>query len=662
MSELRIDSQALFGAFAALSNPYTGIGTSRSKTENVQINTSKTRLTRQSLEALPYRDELLRKAVFLYPECAAKAWFHLAIANNSSGDNLPDLMMEYIAELGSREDKTTEEDEADIYGANDAFPIAAILARQFGKAYILIGIDDGKDFSEPVDKNNIKSIRWLQVYDCWELYPDWGNNRTRQPNFYRLYSVESDQQYGAKIHKSRILPFWGNRIYSRRNYLKTGLNDDGVSVIQAMYDAYIDWLQGIKAGSAMLADYDVFTLGMKGLGQILLQDKQKGTQAGQQQIINRSLALDMGKSVVRGIYYDLENEEPGSVTRSYGGAKDIMESLENRWAAASGIPKFKLFGEIGSQGLTNNQGLAMRSEWAILVQDYAHSWVSNLRQLLIYTFLAKDSPSKGKIPESWDIKVPFDLQLTDTERMEYEKLAADRSKTLTEIGAITPEEVRSGYEGSQFSPDFVLSDDVSSEDDSKREDALWGVWFQGRNTPTVVEASDRTSAISKARNKKVAGHDQPVESARQLRSDDATPVQRIIEWNGFNIGLQYFPFQLRHGKMLPVGYGHIQKTKGADGMALDVYVGTKLNSPKIFAIAQYIDGKFDEEKLFIGVESKEEAEAIYKQVMPPEFFGGIREVMHSEIRTDSNDILTDEEWEELATVTAADFVEVAMEL
>ncbi|NET61717.1 MAG: DUF1073 domain-containing protein, partial [Symploca sp. SIO2E6] len=560
---------------------------------------------------------LLRKAVCLYPECAAKAWFHLAFANNKSGDNLPDFMMEYIAELGNRKDKTEEEDEADIYGANDAFPIAAILARQFGKAYIVIGIDDRKEFSEPVDKNNIKSIRWLQVYDCWELYPDWGNNRTRQPNFYRLYSHSSDQQYGAKIHKSRILPFWGNRLYSRRNYLKTGLNDDGVSVIQSMYDAYVDWLQGIKAGSAMLADYDVFTLGMKGLGQILLQDKQKGTNEGQQQIINRSLALDMGKSVIRGIYYDLENEEPGSVTRSYGGAKDIMESLENRWAAVSGIPKFKLFGEIGSQGLTNNQGLAMRSEWAILVQDYAHSWVSNLRQLLTYAFLAKDSPSRGKLPELWDIEVPFDLQLTDTERMKYEKLAADRSKTLTEIGAITPEEVRSGYMGSQFSPDYVLDDKIGGQ--SIRGDGEMG------------------------------------------RADDASPVQRIVEWNGLKIGLQYLPFQLRHGKMLPVGYGHIQKTKGADGMALDVYVGTKLNSPKIFAIAQMIDGKFDEEKLFIGVESKSEAEAIYKQVMPPEFFGGIREMTLSDIRTDSDYILTDEEWEQLATVSAADFVEVAMD-
>ena len=174
--------------------------------------------------------------------------------------------------------------------------------------------------------------------------------------------------------------------------------------------------------------------------------------------MSRALALDMGKSVVRGIIYDMENETPGSVTRTYSGANEIMASLESRWVAVSGIPKAKLFGELGSQGLTNNQGLAMRSEWALLVQNYADGWVSNLRSLLTYSFLAKDSPTNGKLPNSFDLEPKFDLQLTDTEKMEYEKAAAVRSKVLVDIGAITPEEVRSGYQGSKFSPDIVLSE------------------------------------------------------------------------------------------------------------------------------------------------------------------------------------------------------------
>ena len=98
-------------------------------------------------------------------------------------------------------------------------------------------------------------------------------------------------------------------------------------------------------------------------------------------------------------------------------------------------------------------------------------------------------------------------------------------------------------------------------------------------------------------------------------------------------------------------------------MALDVYVGTKLKSPKVYAISQQINGEFDEEKMVIGVDSQDEAIQIFIKAMPPEFFGGIREMSLDELRgyrIDAADgILSDEEWEELSQISAADFVSVA---
>ena len=450
------DSVNLMNTFAAIANNKTGIGTARSKTQQGRINTRLLLLSRPELEVLPYQDELVRKAIQLYPESAVNAWFHLSIANTKEGDNLPSLMLKYLEDLGDREDQTEEESEAEIYGAKEAFLIASISAKQFGKAYILMGIDDGREFSEPVDKKNVRSLRWLQVYDRWDLYPEYDGKLRRSPTYYRLYA-EDVKEYGQRIHKSRLLPFYGNRIYSRRKYLRQGWGDDGISTIQGMFDAYNDWCQGVKAGSAMLADYDTFTLGMKGLGQLLLSDRRNNTSAGQEAVMTRALALDEGKSVVRGILYDLDNENPGSVTRQYGGAKDIMDNLENRWCAVTNIPEFKLFGRIGTQGLTNNQGLAMRSEWAILTKVWSgNNLVPPMTQLLKIAFLAKDSPSRGKVPESYEVIAPFDLPLTDTERMEFEKLAAERSQILVGIKSITPKEIRLGYKGSTFSPDIML--------------------------------------------------------------------------------------------------------------------------------------------------------------------------------------------------------------
>jgi hypothetical protein len=492
------DSLALANTFSAIGNLKTGIGTGRAKTEGVRVKTRMALLSRAELEILPYQDEIIRNAVHLYPEAAVSGWFKVSIADSKEGDNLPALVLKYLEDVGDREDATEEEELAEIYGAKEAFLIASISARQFGKGYILMGIDDGRDFAEPIDWGNVRSLRYLQVYDRWDLMPVQEKQLRRSPSHYYLYAEDTDN-YGQKIHHSRLLPFYGNRVYSRRKYLQQGWADDGISVIQSMYDAYADWLQGIKAGSAMLADYDVFTLGMKGLGQLMLSDRRANSTAGQEAVAARALSLDEGKSVVRGILYDLENEEPGSITRQYGGARDIVETLESRFVAATNVPEFKLFGRTGTQGLANSNsaGLAMRSEWAILTQSWANSHLAgNMAKLLKVAFAAKDSPSKGKIPESYEVFAPFDLPLTDTERMEYEKLAAERSQILVNIKAIAPKEIRSGYRGNTFNSDIML------ESDDLPDDA-----FKDFNPPVPAPES-QPPATTKGKDEK--GEDRPV--------------------------------------------------------------------------------------------------------------------------------------------------------
>jgi hypothetical protein len=236
---IRLDSVGLINSFGAIANNLTGINTARDKTTNISIGRGR-QLSQSQLEAL-FEDELIRRVVCLLPENATKAWFNLSVPDNKLGDDLPELILTYLDILCDRDDQTEAETESEIYGVKEAFLIASILARQFGKAYILIGIDDNESFDKPVNKNRINSIRWLRVLENWELRPE-RSRRMRSPIFYQL---NSDDIVSGKVHKSRVLPFYGNRIYS-----KFGSNiEDGISIIQSMFDAYIDWLQGIKAGS-----------------------------------------------------------------------------------------------------------------------------------------------------------------------------------------------------------------------------------------------------------------------------------------------------------------------------------------------------------------------------------------------------------------------------
>ncbi len=108
-----------------------------------------------------------------------------------------------------------------------------------------------------------------------------------------------------------------------------------------------------------------------------------------------------------------------------------------------------------------------------------------------------------------------------------------------------------------------------------------------------------------------------------LRTDDATRAKKILKWNGFKIGLQYLPFEERHGRSLQSGYGWIANTIGADNMALDYYF-CPMPTNKVFVVEQVINGEFDEEKLIVGARSLEHARDIYLSAMPREFLGKIR--------------------------------------
>jgi phage-related protein (TIGR01555 family) len=122
------------------------------------------------------------------------------------------------------------------------------------------------------------------------------------------------------------------------------------------------------------------------------------------------------------------------------------------------------------------------------------------------------------------------------------------------------------------------------------------------------------------------------EAAKKL--DDDTPIKRTLDWKGFKIGLQYQPFDLRHEKLLPCGYGEVLGTTAADGMPLDCYVGTELDSDRVFVVSQLKadTGEFDEHKLFIGFTDDAPAiKDLFVSLMGQERFGGIKEIQPREV-------------------------------
>jgi hypothetical protein len=71
-------------------------------------------------------------------------------------------------------------------------------------------------------------------------------------------------------------------------------------------------------------------------------------------------------------------------------------------------------------------------------------------------------------------------------------------------------------------------------------------------------------------------------------------------------------------------YGHIPRTLGGDNDGLDVFLGPKKSSQHAFwAVQRKPDGSFDEYKVFLGFDNRDEAIAAYRAHIPKSLFAGM---------------------------------------
>ena len=121
---------------------------------------------------------------------------------------------------------------------------------------------------------------------------------------------------------------------------------------------------------------------------------------------------------------------------------------------------------------------------------------------------------------------------------------------------------------------------------------------------------------------------QELQAAREETNTNPTDAQKEagnykmgrITIMGYKIAIENPKGSIRRGQdkkgnkwqvKMKNDYGYFTHTKAIDGDAVDVFIGSKLDSPNIFAIDQKIGGKFDETKVMLGFETAEEAKAAY---------------------------------------------------
>jgi len=435
------DSHGLNQIFSGLSNPLTGIGTTRDKTKRFHVNQI-SRLHERDLENLYRSEGLLTRLVNCFPLECRRDWMSIKqIRLENQAEQPVGELYHYLEKLKTKKGKI---------GVKEAFTQASILGRQHGDGFILIGIADGQDPKEPVNEKTIQSIEWLKVLTRYEIYPD--TKDSHNPDYYSVWFNDFEKTW----HHTRVLRFSGTKLYDDALTYNSGYND---SVIQKVFDTWSAWQQGLIAGSAMLADYDQGVYGFKGLGQALKEDLRAGTNTRQKQIQERLYSAEMGRSVMKALLLDMDEESFNYVTRSYAGASQIMELLKDALISQVDLPEYKLFNKSTSGGALSTQqtaGLAQRYDWNSHKNNWmTDNWVEPYEQLLRFAMFAKDAP----LPTEIEIEVSANakVELTPLEKIEAQVQATQRDAANIELGIYSPLTAQNAYKQGEWDGQIHLA-------------------------------------------------------------------------------------------------------------------------------------------------------------------------------------------------------------
>jgi hypothetical protein len=517
-------------------------------------------------------------------------------------------------------------------GYQNALCEAQSVANKTGNAALILQTQErGSRLEDPLDYKKLIDVTGLYLLDRWEIRPEiYGGGFMNANEYFVVYSTnilgpDNKPLQSQRIHRSRVMWFRGTELSGRSLIENQGCD---LSVIDAFLGAMFAHGSAYENLGRMLQDAGVVKHAIDGLLDGLLTGGQNAENAYRRRMQN----LYDTRSNYKVMLVDKNLEESGFIERgNLSGVADVANALLDRKIADSGLTRPLMTGDSLGGFLTANNPSEQQALNKSVAAYQRRKCTSQQRQLVKALLNCEEVRGKAKVPPSWKWEWNPVYPQTQSEKVD---LMGSFVQMLSTVNQIDPDYAKAGllsaFSSAEFNPTIVLLPEVlkRKQDEAKAE-------------PQTEEQGFATDEFqSEVAPEEEAPTEERTESMDSDRLDDSTSIKKVLPFHGFEIGLQYQPFDKRHGKTLPIGYGHLRKTKGDDGMAVDCYVGSDLASTKIFAVRQLDgNGDYDETKLFVGFDNIDKCAKLYQQIMSPEQFGGIREMSLSDLdayRTEQN--------------------------
>lgn len=318
------------------------------------------------------------------------------------------------------------------------------MARQYGGAAIVLGIQDGRRMDEPVDEFNIQDIAWAQVFDRWQL-PYEAINRDitsrsyGQPTRHLFSPIHTTPlpQNETAIHRSRMIVFDGHELpdleYQRNAYWHA-------SVLEVLLRPIQNFNAAHDSGASLVADFAQAVFKMKDLTDLLSADKDD-------LVIKRLEYIDRSRSVINAAVLE-DGEEFTRVTTPISGLPELIQLVSMRLVAAAEMPHNLVLGE-GAKGGLGSEGQTENRDWYDFV---AQTQENVLRPRLEATIrllqLCKASPLNGALSSGVSVVFKPLWQMDEKESVSLRNTQAQTDNIYIAAGVLDPEEVAQSRFGS----------------------------------------------------------------------------------------------------------------------------------------------------------------------------------------------------------------------
>jgi phage-related protein (TIGR01555 family) len=344
--------------------------------------------------------------------------------------------------------------------------LALRWAHLYGGSIIVMLINDGRRFEEPVDESNIQSIETFRVYHryrvTWtttDLYDDPENPKFGQLQWYNVSPVSAGGLLQPfRVHETRILRFEGEPVDNKSRYENNGWGD---STIQSVYNELKNLTGSFFASRNVLEDFIQTIIKIDNLAELVA--------AGQDALVRKRLEiLDLGRHLINTMMLD-SKEDYAKHSSSVAGIDKLLGKQEEALSAVTEIPLTLLMGQT-PKGFNSKDEGSVRKWYDKVAEDQDDELKPQLERLVYLTMLSKKGPTGGQVIEEWSITFNRLWQPTEAETVEMRKKQAETDHIYIQDQVLMPEEVgTSRFGGEEYSIETTIDIDNRSKPAGKED-------------------------------------------------------------------------------------------------------------------------------------------------------------------------------------------------